>query len=210
MTPHKTAYTLYTAATPNGQKPAILLEELGVPYQSVVVNLGSGDQKQPDYLRKNPNGKIPTLIDHEAGDFSVFESAAILFYLAEKTGRFLPRDAKGRSEVMQWVMFHASGTGPMLAQAGVWQHFMKEKYAPGIERYQNEGKRLLKVLDQRLADREYLCGEYSIADIAHFTWINVHAWTGVTLDETPAVKAWVDRVLARPAVQRGLGAGKAG
>lgn len=198
------AITLFTAATPNGQKVSIMLEELGVPYKLQTVDLGSGAQRGADYVKLNPNGKIPTIIDHEAGDFPVFESGAILFYLAEKYGRFIPADPKGRSEVMQWVMFHASGTGPMLAQAGVWQHFMKEKYLPGIERYQNEGKRLLRVLDTQLQGRDYLCGEFSIADIAHFSWVNVHGWTGVSVDETPQVKAWLDRMLTRPGVQRGL------
>lgn len=200
----KPALTLFTAATPNGQKVSILLEELGVPYTVHAVDLSSGAQKAPEYLQLNPNGKIPTIIDHEAGDFAVFESCAILVYLAEKYGRLLPTDIKGRSEVLQWVFFHAAGTGPMLAQAGVWQHSMKEKYEPGIERYRNEGKRLLKVLDERLQDRDYLCGEYSIADVAHFSWINLPAWTGVSLDDLPKVKAWLERVAARPAVQRGL------
>lgn len=196
-------FTLFTAATPNGQKPAILLEELGLPHTVVPVDLGSGAQKQPEYLKLNPNGKIPVLIDHEADDFAVFESCAILIYLAEKTGRFLPTDVRGRSEVMQWLMFHAAGTGPMLAQAGVWRT-MKEPYEPAIERYRNEGKRLMKVLDDRLQSRQYLCGDYSIADIAHFTWISVHEWTGVNIDDTPAVKQWVARIRARPAVERVL------
>ena len=200
----KASITLYTAATPNGHKASIMLEELGLPYRVEALNLMSGAQKQPDYLRINPNGRIPTIVDHEAGDFAVFESGAILIYLAEKFGRLLPVDAKGRSIVIQWLMFQMGGIGPMQGQANVFHRYWHEKYQPAIDRYQNETKRLYTVLNQRLQQHEFLCGDYSIADIAHFTWVNVHAWAGVTIDDLPALSAWRARILARPAVQRGL------
>jgi GST-like protein len=181
---------------------------LGVAYQLHSVSLGAGQQKTPEYVKLNPNGRIPTIVDHEAdpdGDgFAVFESGAILIYLAEKYGRLLPQDVKGRSQVIQWLMFQMGGIGPMQGQANVFFRYWHEKYQPAIDRYQNETKRLYRVLEQRLQDRDYLCDEYSIADIAHFPWVNVHAWAGVAIDDLPALSAWHQRILARPAVQRGL------
>jgi len=195
---------LYTAPTPNGHKVSILLEELGVPYTVHAVNLGRGEQKQPDYLKINPNGRIPAIVDREAGDFPVFESGAILIYLAEKYGRFLPADVKGRSQVIQWLMFQMGGIGPMQGQANVFFRYWPEKYQPAIDRYQHETKRLYRVLEQRLEGRDYLCDEYSIADIASFPWVNVHAWAGVAVDELPRLQQWLERIRARSAVQRGL------
>ena len=203
---------LYTAPTPNGHKVSIMLEELGVPYAVRVIDIGSGAQKTPDYLRLNPNGRIPTIVDHEpvgGGEpFAVFESGAILIYLAEKYGRFLPDDPRARSEVIQWVMFQMGGIGPMQGQANVFFRYWPEKYQPAIDRYQNETKRLYRVLDTRLQDREYLvgegAGEYTIADMINFTWVNIHSWAGVAIDDLPALSAWRERIRARPAVQRGL------
>lgn len=200
---------LYTAATPNGHKVSILLEELGVPYQVHHVNLALGQQRAPDYLKINPNGRIPTIVDRDDGagagaGFAVFESGAILVYLAEKYGRFLPADARGRSTVMQWLMFQMGGIGPMQGQANVFHRYWPEKYQPAIDRYQNETKRLYRVLEQRLEGRDYLCGEYSIADIASFPWVNIHSWSGVPIDDLPRLCAWRERIRARPAVQRGL------
>jgi len=195
---------LYTAATPNGHKASILLEELGVPYTVQRVNLTQGDQKRPEYLKINPNGRIPTIVDRENGDFAVFESGAILIYLAEKYGRFMPADVKGRSVVIQWLMFQMGGIGPMQGQANVFHRYWHEKYQPAIDRYQNETKRLYVVLEKRLEGRDYLCDEYGIADIANFTWVNIHAWSGVSIDDLPNLQAWRDRIRARPAVQRGL------
>lgn len=204
--------TLYTAPTPNGHKASIMLEELGVPYEVTVVDLSRGAQKKPDYVKLNPNGRIPTIVDHDNGDpgsepgtgFAVFESGAILIYLAEKYGRLLPKDVNGRSSVIQWLMFQMGGVGPMQGQANVFFRYFPEKIQPAIDRYQNETRRLYGVLDARLAGREFLCDEYSIADIANFTWVNVHSWAGVSLDGLPNLSAWRDRIRARPAVQRGL------
>lgn len=197
-------YTLYTAPTPNGHKASILLEELGVSYRVVPVDLGKGEQKRPEYVALNPNGRIPTLVDHAQDDFAIFESGAILIYLAEQHGRFLPADMRGRSRVIQWLMFQMGGLGPMQGQANVFFRYFPEKIQPAIDRYQNETRRLYEVLDHRLQGREFLCDDYSIADIAHFTWVNIHGWAGVSLDGLEHLAAWRERIRARPAVQRGL------
>ena len=195
---------LYTAATPNGHKASIMLEELGLPYTVHALNLMKGDQRKPDYLKINPNGRIPTIVDRDNGDFSVFESGAILVYLAEKYRRFMPAEPRGRSTVIQWLMFQMGGIGPMQGQANVFFRYWHEKYQPAIDRYQHETRRLYGVLEQRLDGRDYLCDEYGIADIANFTWVNIHSWSGVPLDGLPRVQAWRERIRARPAVQRGL------
>jgi GST-like protein len=199
---------LYTAATPNGHKVSILLEELGVPYTLHALNLGRNDQKQADYLKLNPNGRIPTIVDTEpafgGGPYAVFESGAILLYLADRFGRFIPADARGRYDVIQWVMFQMGGIGPMQGQANVFFRYWNESYPPAIQRYQNETRRLYGVLEARLQNRDYLCDDYSIADIASFPWVALHDWAGVGLDGLPRVQAWVERIRARPAVQRGL------
>ena len=195
---------LYTAATPNGHKASILLEELGVPYTVHHLDLSRGAQKTPAYLKINPNGRIPAIVDRDNDDFAVFESGAILIYLAEKYGRFLPTDVKGRSTAIQWLMFQMGGIGPMQGQANVFHRYWHEKYQPAIDRYQNETKRLYGVLEKRLEGRDYLCDEYGIADIANFTWVNIHSWSGVSIDDLPNVQAWRNRIRARPAVQRGL------
>lgn len=195
---------LYTAPTPNGWKVSIALEELGLPYEVKLVNILAGEQKRPEYLAINPNGRIPTIVDRDEGDFPVFESGAILIYLAEKTGRLMPVDRKGRSEVIQWVMFQMGGVGPMQGQANVFYRYFEEKIPKVIARYQNETKRLYTVLDTRLADREYLCRDYSIADIASWSWVRAHAWAGVAIDDLPHLSAWHVRMSQRPACQRGV------
>ena len=198
---------LYTAATPNGHKVSILLEELALPYTVHHINLALGQQKTAAYLKINPNGRIPAIVDRDEGGadgFAVFESGAILVYLAEKYGRFLPADVRGRSTVMQWLMFQMGGIGPMQGQANVFHRYWHEKYQPAIDRYQNETKRLYRVLEQRLDGRDYLCDDYGIADIANFTWVNIHSWSGVPIDDLPRLRAWRERIRARPAVQRGL------
>lgn len=194
---------LYTAATPNGWKVSILLEELGLPYTVKPIRLDALEQKQEAFLRINPNGRIPAIVDREAGDFPVFESGAILLYLAEKTGRFLPSDAKGRSLVVQWLMFQMSGVGPMQGQANVFFRYAPEKIEYAIQRYQNETKRLYGVLDQRLATHEYLAGDYSIADMATWPWVSIHGWAGVEIEGMPHLARWLAQVGERPAVQRG-------
>ena len=195
---------LYTSPTPNGHKISIALEELGLPYQVHAIDLGAKDQKKPEFLALNPNGRIPVIVDREAGNFPVFESGAILIYLAEKTGKLLPSDAKGRSVALQWLMFQMGGVGPMMGQANVFFRYFPEKIQPAIERYQNESRRLLEVLDTRLAQAEYLAGDYSIADIATWPWARTHEWSGVSIDGLPHLARWLKAIADRPAVQRGL------
>jgi len=196
--------TLFTAATPNGHKVSILLEELGVPYEVQALELSKQQQKEPDYLKINPNGRIPAIVDHDNGDFAVFESGAILIYLAEKFGKFLPADVKGRSTVMQWLMFQMGGVGPMMGQANVFFRYFPEKIQPAIDRYQNEVKRLFGVMDGHLAQHQYLAGDYSIADMATFPWVHTHEWSGVAMDDFPHLSRWREELRQRPAVQRGL------
>jgi glutathione S-transferase/GST-like protein len=196
--------TLYTAATPNGHKVSIALEELGLCYEARVLDLARGEQKEPWYLAINPNGRIPAIVDHEAGEFPVFESGAILVWLAEKTGRLMPADAKGRSRVLQWLMFQMAGVGPMMGQANVFYRYLPERIPVAIARYQAEGKRLLAVLDRQLADHEYLAGDYSIADIANFAWARTHRWSGIDVSDLPNLRRWIAAIRARPAVERGL------
>ncbi|SDI64845.1 glutathione S-transferase family protein [Propionivibrio dicarboxylicus] len=195
---------LFTAATPNGHKVSIALEELGLPYELRVLDLGKLEQKEPWFLAINPNGRIPAIIDHDADDFAVFESGAILIYLAEKTGRLLPADAKGRSRVLQWLMFQMGGIGPMMGQANVFFRYLPEKIPVAIDRYQGETRRLFGVLDGQLKDHEYLAGDFSIADIANWAWVRTHRWSGVEVDDFPHLQRWIAAIRARPAVQRGI------
>jgi GST-like protein len=184
---------LYTAATPNGHKVSIALEELGLPYSLRVLDLSANEQKEPWFLAINPNGRIPAIVDHDEGDFAVFESGAILIYLAEKTGRLMPQDAKGRSRVLQWLMFQMGGVGPMMGQANVFFRYFPEKIQPAIDRYQGEVRRLFRVLDGHLAQHEYLAGDYSIADIANWAWVRTHNWSGVAIDDLPNLARWRDQ-----------------
>jgi glutathione S-transferase/GST-like protein len=196
--------TLYTAATPNGHKVSIALEELGLNYEVRVVDLAAHEQKQPWFLAINPNGRIPAIVDHAAGEFAIFESGAILVWLAEKSGRLMPSDAKGRSQVMQWLMFQMGGLGPMMGQANVFHRYLPEKIPVAIERYQGEGRRLLAVLDARLAQNEFLAGDYSIADIANFAWARTHRWSGIDVAGLPHLDRWMKQIRSRDAVVRGL------
>lgn len=195
---------LLTSETPNGWKAAIMLEELGVPYKVTPISLTNRVQKEDWYVALNPNGRIPTLVDHDAGDFAVFESGAILIYLAEKFGRFLPVDAKARSTVIQWVMWQMSGLGPMMGQATVFNRYFDEKLPAVVDRYVRESRRLLEVMDARLATNDYLAGDYSIADIACFPWVRGADWAQIPLDGLDHLIRWRDTIAARPAVQRGL------
>jgi GSH-dependent disulfide-bond oxidoreductase len=194
---------LLTAATPNGFKVSIALEEMALPYTVRHIRLPEGEQKEDWFLKLNPNGRIPTIIDHDQNDFVVFESGAILVYLAEKTGLLLPKDVPGRSEVMQWLMFQMGGIGPMMGQANVFFRYAPEKIPYAIERYQREVLRLFGVLDRRLADHTYLAGDYSIADIANWSWVQGHDWSGVSLSGLDHLKRWHELIAARPAVVRG-------
>lgn len=195
---------LYTAATPNGHKVSIALEELALPYTMHVLDLARGDQKQPGFLAINPNGRIPAIVDRDVDDFAVFESGAILLYLAEKTGRLMPQDTQGRSRVVQWLMFQMGGIGPMMGQANVFFRYFPEKIQPAIDRYQGECRRLFRVLDTHLQNHEYLAGDYSIADIANWAWVRTHRWSGVDIDDLPHLRRWVEAIRARPAVQKGI------
>ena len=195
---------LYSAATPNGHKISIALEELALPYNLHALDLSANEQKQPWFLKINPNGRIPAIIDRDEDDFAVFESGAILIYLAEKTGRLMPLDKKGRSRVLQWLMFQMGGIGPMMGQANVFYRYFPEKIQPAINRYQGETKRLFRVLNGHLKDHEYLTGDYSIADIANWAWVRTHRWSGVAVDDLPHLQRWIEAIGARPAVARGI------
>lgn len=195
---------LYTARTPNGFKASIVLEELALPYETHAIDLGAQTQKESWFLDINPNGRIPAIVDRDEGDFAVFESGAILVYLAEKTGQLMPTDRKGRSVVMQWLMFQMGGVGPMMGQANVFYRYAPEKIPYAIARYQRESRRLLEVLDARLGKVEYLAGDYSIADIANFAWARTHSWSGVEIDGLDHLARWLDAIGKRPAVVRGL------
>jgi len=200
--------TLYTAATPNGRKASIMLEECALEYNVHPVALDYGEQKQDWYLQINPNGRIPAIVDHEQNDLAIFESGAILIYLAEKTGQFLPENTlnnlKVRSQVIQWLMFQMGGLGPMMGQANVFYRYTEEKITYAIERYQKETRRLLEILDTRLAEREYLAGAYSIADIANFAWARTANWSGVESHDLEHLSRWIETIHERSAVQRGL------
>ncbi len=195
---------LFTANTPNGHKVSIALEEMGLPYTFRALKLMELEQKQDWFLKINPNGRIPAIIDHDNDDFCVFESGAILVYLAEKCGRFLPADVRGRSRVLQWLMFQMGGLGPMQGQANVWSRYMPEKVPLAISRYQNETRRLYEVMDRRLGEAEYLAGDYSIADMAAWPWVRIHDWAGVSVDGLDNLQRWRDAIRARDAVQRGI------
>jgi glutathione S-transferase/GST-like protein len=195
---------LYTAATPNGHKISIALEELELTYTLHALELSANEQKQPWFLAINPNGRIPAIVDRAEDNFAVFESGAILIYLAEKTGKLMPTDFKGRSKVLQWLMFQMGGVGPMMGQANVFYRYFPEKIQAAIDRYQGESKRLFRVLDSHLADNEYLAGDYSIADIANWAWVHTHNWSGVSVDDLPHLQRWINAIAERPAVKRGV------
>ncbi|MEJ0045843.1 MAG: glutathione S-transferase N-terminal domain-containing protein [Rhodospirillales bacterium] len=195
---------LYTASTPNGWKASVALEELGIPYEVHAIDLSSSAQKTPDYLAINPNGRIPAIVDRDEDGFAVFESGAILIYLAEKAGRLLPTDRRGRSLVIQWLMFQMGGVGPMMGQANVFARYWPEVYQPAIDRYQNEGRRLFEVLERRLKDHAYLAGDYSIADIANWCWVRTHRWSGVSVEGLESLQRWMAAIEERPAAARGV------
>ncbi|WP_095078763.1 glutathione S-transferase family protein [Pseudomonas sp. Irchel s3h17] len=195
---------LYTAATPNGHKVSIVLEELDMPYTVHALSFDQKEQKAPEFLKINPNGRIPAIVDRANGDFAVFESGAILIYLAELSGQLLPNDPKGRSVAIQWLMFQMGGIGPMQGQANVFFRYFPEKLQGAIDRYQHETRRLYEVLDTRLESVEFLADAYSIADIATYPWVRGHEWSGVPVDGLPALQRWMAAMAQRPAVQRGL------
>ncbi len=202
-----TVIDLYTWTTPNGRKVSIMLEETGLPYRVLPVNIGKGEQFAPEFLKISPNNRIPAIVDHDGPggtDYALFESGAILLYLAHKTGRFLTADPAQQFHVIQWLMFQMGGIGPMFGQT---HHFLRAAPQPvpyAIERYTTETRRLYKVLNQQLAGRDFIAGDYSVADIATYPWVARHEWHQVNLADFPAVRDWFDRVGQRPAVQRGM------
>ena len=199
---------VYSWATPNGHKVHIMLEECGLRYKAIPVDIGSGAQFQQDFLKISPNNKIPAIIDPDGPDgapISLFESGAILLYLASKTGKLLPADTRGKYEVLQWLMFQMGGVGPMLGQTHHFRMYAPEKIEYAIERYSNEAKRLYGVMDRRLAKSKYIAGpDYTIADIAIFPWLRSWKNQGIAWVDHPHLKGWFDEIAARPAVQRGV------
>jgi len=199
---------LYTWPTPNGHKVHIMLEETGLPYRVIPIDIGKGDQFDPEFLKISPNNKMPAMVDPDGPGgrpYSLFESGAILIYLAEKTGRFLPEDARDRYTVLQWLMFQMGGVGPMFGQTHHFRHYAPEQIDYAIERYTNEAGRLYGVIDRRLGEAPYLAGdEYTIADIATFPWARDPARKGHEVEDFPNLKRWLAEIEARPAVERGL------
>ena len=196
---------LYTSPTPNGHKVSVLLEELGVDYNLIPVDLSKGAQKTPEFLAMNPNGRIPVIVDRDNDDFVVFESGAIMIYLAEKYGQFYPADPKVRSRALQWLMFQMGGVGPMMGQANVFYRYFPEKIQPAIDRYQHECRRLFEVLNTRLGQARYLAGdEITIADFANWAWVRTYNWSGVSMDGLEHLKRWVDELYLRPGCATGI------
>lgn len=196
---------LYTSPTPNGYKTSVALEELEIPYNVHFVNLMSGDQKKPEFLKLNPNGRIPVIVDTDNDNFAIMESGAQLIYLAEKAGKLLPTEEKARSKVIQWLMFQMGGIGPMMGQANVFfRYWPGDPIQPAIDRYQNEGRRLFEVLESRLKDNEYLADDFSIADIANWCWVRTHRWSGIKTDGLDGLQRWMKMMEERPACKRGV------
>jgi len=198
---------LYTWTTPNGRKVSIMLEELALPYRVHPINIGQGEQYKPEYVKINPNSKIPSIVDPEGPDgrpIAMMESGAILIYLARKTGKLFPQADRAKYEVLQWLMFQMGGVGPMFGQTHHFLRSAKEQVPYAIERYMKETRRLYGVLNERLKDSEYLADGYSIADIATYPWVARYEWHKTDLNDFPHVKRWFDAIAARPAVQRGM------
>jgi GST-like protein len=198
---------VYFWITPNGYKVTIALEELAMPYNVIGVNIGKGEQFKPEFLKISPNNKIPAIVDHNGPGgkpLALMESGAILIYLADKSGKLMPREGAGRYKVLEWLMFQMASVGPMLGQAHHFRRYAPEKLQYAIDRYTNEAKRIYGVIDKQLGDHEYLAGEYSIADIATMPWLMAHRWQGQELTDYPNLKRWYDKVNERPAVKRGL------
>ena len=194
---------LYTAPTPNGHKVSCLLEALEMDYEAILVNLSEGEQNKPNFLKISPNGRIPAIVDTE-NDLSIFESGAIMIYLADKAGKLIPQDTAKRYKVMEWLMFQMGGIGPMMGQANVFYRYFPEKLQPAIDRYQNEGRRLFEVLDKQLKDNEWLAGDYSIADIANWCWVRTHKWSGISTDGLENLERWKNAMYEQPGMQAGI------
>ncbi len=188
----------YTAATPNGHKVSCTLEALEMDYEVHVVNLMEGEQKKPEFLTISPNGRIPAIVDRDANNLSIFESGAIMIYLAEKAGKLISQDPLKKAKVLEWLMFQMGGVGPMMGQANVFFRYFPEKIQPAIDRYQNEGRRLFEVLDTHLKDHEWLAGEFSIADIANWCWVRTHKWSGINVEGLDNLDRWIKAMYEQP------------
>jgi len=194
----------YTAATPNGHKVSCTLEALGMDYEVHVVNLMEGEQKKPEFLKISPNGRIPAIVDRDASNLSIFESGAIMIYLAEKAGKLISQDSLKKAKVLEWLMFQMGGVGPMMGQANVFFRYFPEKIQPAIDRYQNEGRRLFEVLDTHLKDHEWLAGEFSIADIANWCWVRTHKWSGINVEGLDNLDRWIRAIYEQPGMVKGI------
>ena len=194
----------YTAPTPNGHKVSCTLEAMKLKYETHVVNLMENEQKKPEFLAISPNGRIPAIVDRDADNLPIFESGAIMIYLAEKTGKLMPTDLNGKAKVLEWVMFQMGGIGPMMGQANVFFRYFPEKIQPAIDRYQNEGRRLFEVLDDHLATQEWLAKDYSIADIANWCWVRTHKWSGISIEGLDHLQRWMKAMYDQPGMSAGL------
>jgi len=194
---------LYTAPTPNGHKVSCTLEALQMKYKAILVNLGEGEQKKPNFLKISPNGRIPAIIDKE-NNLSIFESGAIMIYLADKANKLISPDPVKRTKVIEWLMFQMGGIGPMMGQANVFFRYFPEKIQPAIDRYQNESRRLFEVLNTHLEKNEWLATEYSIADIANWCWVRTHKWSGVSTEGLDHLERWKNAMYEQPGMLKGI------
>lgn len=201
---------LYTAPTPNGHKASCTLEELEIPYTVQPIDLAKGEQKTDAFIALNLNGRIPVIVDRANDDLAIFESGAIMIYLAEQAGRLLPTESKARARVMAWLMFQMGGVGPMMGQANVFFRYFPEKIPAAIDRYQNECRRLFEVLDRRLGESEWLGDDYSIADIANWCWVRTYKWSGVSRDGLENLDRWLEAMKAKPGLRKGITIPEAG
>lgn len=194
----------YTAPTPNGHKVSCTLEAMELEYETHVINLMENEQKKPEFLAISPNGRIPAIVDRDADNLSIFESGAIMIYLAEKTGKLMPSDLNEKAKVLEWVMFQMGGVGPMMGQANVFFRYFPEKIQPAIDRYQNEGRRLFEVLDTHLAKQDWLAKDYSIADIANWCWVRTYKWSGISIEGLNNLERWMKAMYDQPGMSAGL------
>ncbi len=194
----------YTAPTPNGHKVSCTLEAMELEYETHVINLMENEQKKPEFLAISPNGRIPAIVDRDADNLPIFESGAIMIYLAEKTGKLMPSDLNEKAKVLEWVMFQMGGVGPMMGQANVFFRYFPEKIQPAIDRYQNEGRRLFEVLDTHLAKQDWLAKDYSIADIANWCWVRTYKWSGISIEGLNNLERWMKAMYDQPGMSAGL------
>jgi glutathione S-transferase len=194
----------YTAPTPNGHKVSCTLEAMELEYETHVVNLMENEQKKPEFLAISPNGRIPAIVDRDVDNLPIFESGAIMIYLAEKTGKLMPTDLNEKAKVLEWLMFQMGGIGPMMGQANVFFRYFPEKIQPAIDRYQNEGRRLFEVLDNHLAKQDWLAKDYSIADIANWCWVRTYKWSGISIEDLNHLERWMKAMYGQPGMSAGL------